>query len=335
MKALLTSVFGLLLLGPALPAYSQLTEQDSKFLDSCSENITKKIYSPTKAENCLTGLDENDHALLDKAKSYKDIELSRLMAYMNALKDLGDFYRDAGDEYVIKQGLLVRLEASPCVLCRLELGPQPEKLYKWIDRYAPDRLPNTKKAGLDWDGLPALAATQLGERGQTRDDWAELTISERQKELEAWAAEKFNEMLPPGAKGLDTEKYFPTLQVIWPYITEAQRTRMNEVLTGMKETMAAAKKAAEAGGKKSDALEKKYAALTQKVQGLNASAGGAAGFLNGAFDNSSVGTGTPGPASPKTPAAGVFTLTDAQAAKLSPRVQEALLGPKGELADTP
>ncbi len=335
MKALIAAAFGLILLGAAQPARAQsLTEQDSSFLESCAENITRKIYSPTKAENCLLGLDENDHAMLDRAKNDKDIQIARLMAYMNALKDLGDFYKDAGDEYVIKQGLLVRLEASPCVLCRLELGPQPDKLYKWINRYAPDRLPNTKKAGLDWDGLTPPAPEQLTARGQSRDAWAELTISEREKELEAWATEKFDEMLPPGAKGLDTDKYFPTLKAIWPYLTEAQRTRMNEVLTGMKETMAAAKKAAEAGGKKSGALEKKYEALTQKVQGLNASPGGAAGFLNGAFDNSRAGTDTPGPTSAKTPAAGSYTLTDAQAAKLSPRVQQALLGPKGELADT-
>ncbi|MDD5210100.1 MAG: hypothetical protein PHV36_11985 [Elusimicrobiales bacterium] len=334
MKALIAAAFGLMLLGPSRPAYSQLTEQDSKFLDSCSENITRKIYSPTKAENCLIGLDENDHALLDRAKSYKEVELSRLMAYMNALKDLGDFYKDAEDEYVIKQGLLVRLEATPCVLCRLELGPQPDKLYKWIDIYAQKKLPDTKKAAMDWDGLTPPAPEQLAARGQSRDAWAGLTISERQSELEAWATEKFDEMLPPGAKGLDTDKYFPTLKAIWPYLTEAQRTRMNEVLNGMKETMAAAKKAAEAGGKKSGALEKKYEALTQKVQGLNASPGGAAGFLNGAFDNSRAGTDTPGPASAKTPAGGSYTLTDAQAAKLSPRVQQALLGPKGELADT-
>lgn len=336
LKTFIAAAYALILLGPSLPAYAeQLSEKDTQFLESCAENITRKVYSPTKAESCLIGLDENDHALLDKARNDKDIQISRLMAFMNALKDLGDFYKDAEDEYVIKQGLLVRLEASPCVLCRLELGPQPDKLYKWIGTYAQKKLPDTKKAAMDWDGLPPPAPEQLAARGQSRDAWTGLTISERQGELEAWATEKFDEMLPPGAKGLDTEKYFPALKAIWPYLTEAQRTRMNAVLTGMKETMAAAKKAAESGGKKSDALEKKYAALTQKVQGLNAAPGGAAGFLNGAFDNSAAGAGTPGPTSPKAPAAGLYTLTPTQAAKLSPRVQQALIGPKGELSDTP
>jgi hypothetical protein len=66
-----------------------------------------------------------------------------------------------------------------------------------------------------------------------------------------------------------------------------------------------------------------------------AGAGGSA-FLNKTFDNASAGSGA-------LPQAGtgrqgtkpqVYTLTDEQAKVLSPRMEQALLGPKGELSDT-
>lgn len=330
----IAAAFSVVLLAGQLPLSAQeLTAQEKGLLNSCAENLTRKIYSPVKAEECLLSLAENDHRLLNKARAVSDIQNSQLMAGLNAIKDLGEFYRDAEAEDIIYQGLLVRFKTDPCVLCGLELGPQPDKLYPWVSRYAPGKLAITKKATLDWAGLPAPAPAQLTERGQSQGTWAGMTIDQRRKTLEDWAAAKYDEILPPGTRNYDAEKYFPTVLAIWPYITEQQRLRLNAARKGMNEALLSAKSAAAAGGGKTGELGRKYDALDQKLQGLSGNPDSAAGFLNKAFDNSVSGSGVPDGKAGEIPGP-VYTLTDEQAIKLSPRVRQALVGPGGELSDT-
>jgi hypothetical protein len=320
----------LALLLAAGPAAAQVSTEEDAFLDACASNITHRTYSPAKAEECLLRLDENDHALMDRALQKSDIQLSRLMAGMNALKDLGDFYRDAEGPDILQTGLLVRLEGSPCVLCSLQLGPQPDKLYPWVSRYASQKLDDTRAAALDWPLLPPKIQQLMTAFGQSQQAWAGLTISNRQDSLQQMATSKYNELLPPGARTYDAGRHFSTIEAIWPYLDNEQRQRVNDVHERIVAAMQQATAQA-AGDGKNAASGRKIEEMSKKFKGLK-SGGDSFGMLGKTFDNSDTSGGAP--AAGGKPGAASFKLTEAQAAELAPRLQQALLGPKGELADT-
>jgi len=325
----------LLLLLAAAPAAAQLTEQETAFLGSCSANISQKIYDPSQAEKCLAELDDNDHALLGKAMNQDDIKTARLMADMNAVKDLGDFYRDADGAYIIYSGLVVRLDdADPCVLCQLQLGPQPDKLYPWVNKYAPEKLDDTKLAARDWGKLNPGIQQLLSGYGRSEQAWTGLAIKQREAALKAAATRKYNELLPPGARMYDAAANADTVKTIWPYLDDTQRTRINEIHDRINKTFEEAIQRAQASGQKNGEAEKKYAEMQEKFKGLKTAGGDNSGLLGKTFDNADAGSGAPGEKGGKTPGKS-FKLTDAQAAKLAPRLQKALVGPKGELSDTP
>jgi hypothetical protein len=322
-----------LLLSPAAELFAQLTHEETQLLDSCAENLTKKIYSPEKAEQCLLQLDADDHRLLNKAMQDGDLKATRLMAGLNAVKDLGDFYRDAQGDYFILAGLTVRLvDASPCVLCSLDLGPQPDKLYPWVGKYAPDKLLDTKKASMDLGTLTPLLAAGLAQEGHVPATWASLTLPDRLRELMGFSSRKLNEILPRGSLTYDMERHDPLLKEIMPYLSAPQKQRLENAHSAMIAAAAAEKKAAEARGQTAAEAGKKYAALEKKLKALYGDTAGTSDFLNNAFDNASgQGEGAAG----KKGKPQSFTLTEDQARRLSPRVQQALTGPDGELSDTP
>lgn len=158
---------------------SSLSQEEEAFIESCAENITKKIYSPVKAEECLERVNEKDFELLEKLRSGSDIQASRLMASLTALKDISDLLAQAQDKH-LQKGLKVRLERHPCVLCSLSLGPQPEKLHSWVGKYAEGRLEDVRKAGLSWSALARDERSFLEEvRKLTEEGWREKLITDR------------------------------------------------------------------------------------------------------------------------------------------------------------
>ncbi len=339
MKRLIILPF--LLLAAAAPAAAQdFTDQEKQALDSCEKNINQKIYAPADADTCLEALHDRGDSLLSKLRASDESRATYILTYELSISDLGEFYANAEDTYVLKKGLQVRLERDPCPLCTLGMGPQPEKLYPWISRYAADKLADTKKAADSWSALPAAAAAQLAQNGTGEPAWAQYTITEREDALKAWANTVYEELLPPGAARINLDNlrsHQDALNAAWPYFTNAQRAKINADIEGIKADIAKAKAAAASpeSAAKAKALEKKYAAMQANLPAIAGS--GNAAFLNKTFDNSTGGGG----ALPKAGASqqgtkpAVYTLTDEQAKILSPRMEQALLGPKGELSDTP
>ncbi len=168
----------------AQPAAPDLTKEEWAFIDSCAENVTKKVYSPAKASECLDKLSANDHEMMDRLQQKAEIPGVRLLAYMNALKDLGDFFTDV-DDWNMRTGLRTRLEAQPCVLCKMDLGPQPEKLYSWVSLYAGGQLRSVKKASYDWSTLSRDDRDYLTlVRKANEASWRQLLLSERQTAMD-------------------------------------------------------------------------------------------------------------------------------------------------------
>ena len=337
----------LLLLAPSLPVMAQqLTPQETAFLDSCSENASRKIFSPVKAGECLDALTADNYRLLNKAKRKHDVAAAALMSQLESVKDLDEVFKAAESSYTLRSALKVRMEkARPCVLCGLGLGPQPEKLYTWVSRYAAGRLQETKQAGLDWTAIDPAAAAFLSARSGVRESWADQTITGREKLLSAWASAELDKVLPDGATRFDYDKHIGTLNKIWPYLSDEEREKVITALRGAAADAAEAQKKGETTGKKFEAETRRIGEMQSALAGL--SGADAAGFLNRSFDNNTAsggaaygdrgGTGPTGrvkAAGGGTPA-GPQTLTDEQAKALSPRLLTALTGPRGELSDTP
>ena len=162
---------------------SLLTQQEWALVNSCDQNFTQKVNSPDKAADCLEKFSADNYNLLDRLQQYSDTETSALLMRLIAVKDLADFLKDAQDKN-IQHGLIVRLERKPCVLCTMELGPQPEKLYSWVTAYRSERLPIVKEAGLDWDTLSDDDRQYIGMFAhKNREQWLELPITVRKQAL--------------------------------------------------------------------------------------------------------------------------------------------------------
>ena len=183
MKRIFLSLLFLITAAPAVFSQDKtlLSNEEWTLADSCADNIGKKTYSPVKAAECLDKFNEKDYDLLNRLNQYSDTKVSYMMARLAALKDLGDFLNDAADKD-LQHGLLVRLEASPCVVCSMGLGPQPDKFYPWVDTYYGNRLPMVKKASLDWATLNRFDRDFIKDVAQkTEADWAGMKISERRE----------------------------------------------------------------------------------------------------------------------------------------------------------
>ena len=334
----------LLFTAAASPAAQAFTEQENQTLTSCEKNITEKIYAPTDADKCLAALHENDDSLMKRLRTENESRATFILTYELSISDLGNFYANADETYVIQKGLQVRLERNPCPLCRLEMGPQPEKLFPWINRYAADKMEDTKKAADCWSTLPSFTATQFTQRGDGESQWAQYTIKQREAKLKEWAQSVYDELLPAGATRMTIDNlrsHKDAIGAAWPYFTEEQRDKINADVEGIKADIAKAKAAATSPESlaKAKELEKKYEAVQAHLPGVPGD--DSSTFLNKAFDKAG-GSGAvyENGASPQITVSGasvkapVYTLTDQQAKDLSPRMELALLGPKGELADT-
>ncbi|MEI7482442.1 MAG: hypothetical protein WCK75_08850 [Elusimicrobiota bacterium] len=335
-------------LGQAIPGGAQeFTEQEQAVITACETNISEKIFSPAEADTCLTGLngDKNEFKLLDKLQAADEPRARYILTNENAIKDLGDFFTDADNEYIIRTGLIVRLESRPCALCGpdLDMGPQPDKLLPWVSKYASDKTELTKTASLSWDTLGGKTTAAISKDAETPEQWADRTITDRQTFLKNWAKANFDKIFPPGAVRVDLVKHLPAIEAIWPYIDDSQRQKIQDAIDRVKEDIK--KASSEPNSPQNTATAAKYNSMQQSLDNLSSqSDDDKRAFFNKTFANAAPATGEvpdAAGAKPRAAAAGgsgpVYTLTDKQAAKLGPRMQKVLLGTDkvpGSLSDT-
>lgn len=156
----------------------------------CQDNISpeKKLLSPKVALECIKKLNENDGALLNSIKTESPQEAADLVAYNNALVDLANL-TSKYSRYPLAQALAREMEDSPCSLCDMGLGPQPEKSFDWVSVNAPARLAVVKKSVRTWEVLGGLRTSSLAlEREHyNKDSWDKLKILARYERLSEWA----------------------------------------------------------------------------------------------------------------------------------------------------
>jgi len=186
-------LFGLtLFIAPlALPLAAELTPAEQTVRDACVANISDKVYSPIEANNCLDGLHADNDKLYNKLKTEENEKpewaqtgtLTYILKNENLFKELGEFFDDKPSKCRLRQRYVALLEddaeQSGCVLCELDMGPQPDKTFPWIRKYYGGALPDAQKAGLSWGEVAAPRQATLAKIGCSQARWNDLKLSER------------------------------------------------------------------------------------------------------------------------------------------------------------
>ncbi len=331
-----------LLLAGIFPAGAQhLTTREISLLDSCADNTGRKVFSPVKAGDCLKELAADNYNLLNRARASDPAGTAELLSGLEAIKDLDYVFSSTIPVDSLRAAVKVRLEADPCVLCAMQLGPQPDKLYPWVERYEKWRLRDALEAGLDWEYIPPQAASYLAARPSLRSGWPGFTISRREKALSIWATAELDRLLAHGAAGLDIDQNIETLRKMWPFLSEEQRGRVMAAIEGAGTAAAAARAQGERSAKDSEAGAERLEKARTMLAGLSDEE--AADYLAKAFDDGGsyggqvrVGAGGGGlaPAASSGGYGADAALSDADALAVSTRLLTALTGPDGELAGT-
>lgn len=167
----------------AAPALAELTGEEANMVSACKKNIEDGALSPKEAEKCVKTDFYPDSALFKKLKAEDQDSLNYILKYNGVITELGEFFREKPQECLIRQRFVATLDDSRyqkgCVLCDLQMAPQPEKMFPWIGKYYNGSLQGTQKASLTWANAGAMRAAMLNNFSVNQARWEQMTISER------------------------------------------------------------------------------------------------------------------------------------------------------------
>ncbi|OGR45037.1 MAG: hypothetical protein A2X35_06490 [Elusimicrobia bacterium GWA2_61_42] len=335
---------------PALTAPALALEaRDQAVLDACVLNISNKVYSPEEAGKCLEGLNADDYALYKKIKAEDPDKLSYVLKYDNLFIELGEFFEDKPNQCRLRERFIAVMEKDAdqegCVMCELQLGPEAEKSFPWIEKYYGEALPRAKKAALSWSELEAGRKTSLAELGCAEERWNTLTVRRRIAVLIADDVIKSRE---PGFYELEEQARCSTISfALASYIRIFLPGDLLAKLTEHLRKLQEAAKAGAAGTTGSD--KSKYDKAFQTGKGLAAKSDSELlSYLGSTFDRATPGTAPlPHPAAPvplsgagpaAASAAAAPVLTPADSVKVAAALKANFLGTKertGEFAGEP
>lgn len=342
-------LLALILALPAYPAFAALTAAEQALVQKCSDNIdpAKKQLSPETADECVKGFNAGaPEPLLNKYSRENPEDATRVVGFNNALLDL--------KKIVVKQNgynaakALVRVLENPnCTLCEMELGPEPEKTFEWVNKYAGARLEDVKKGVRTWDALGSVRTNSLSSDAysQTKETWNEQKIMNRYAELSTWAqketdglvaaSELANKSAGPKA---DTSGLISVLREDLIYSEDAPfRAKLDALQKKTAEAASSPAKPAEPTA--ADKKAKELAAAGSKMDAMAGRVGDQGEYLGQTFDNSTAGkagaVAAAGAVKPGTPVAITpVKMTAAQEAELGKqmiRTEDGKL--KGNLVD--
>ncbi len=196
MKKLIIPLLLAQLLAPVF-AFAQLTESEQAFALKCHNNVNteKKQFSIATAYECLEKLNINDGALLNKLNEQNPEATLDILTYNNALIDLKSIITGNPGREMLPHLERV-LEKDVCPLCDMELGPQPEKIFKWVGKEAGACLADVKKTVRTWEILGDIRTRSLssGDYNYDQESWGNKSIKERYSILGDWAAKETDKL---------------------------------------------------------------------------------------------------------------------------------------------
>lgn len=326
-----------LIASAAAPLRAEITAPEKAVMDACVSNISEKVYSPAEAGKCLGKLHAGNDALYHKFKAEDGERLTYALKYGNIFKELGEFFEDEPSLCVIRERYVALLEndkyQKACVLCEIDMAPQPDKTFPWIQRYYNGSLDTAKQAGLAWETLGAAHKTNLARIGSPQDRWAELRLSERTATLMAedslFTSGVFDrDIAPCGTAGDNLQRYM-------------DGNLPTDIRGGIRSYLAAAMPARPAGGTGGTGPDSsKYSAAALKAKNMaGKSDAELMAYLGRTFDNSAGSGGVTAPGltgSPPRPAgtgtsAASYTLPPDKWEKVASEVKTRMLGGVSEM----
>jgi len=185
----------------ALPAAAELTQEETTLVTACKANIEDGTLSPKEAEKCVKTDFFPDSPLFKKLKTEDQDSLNYILKYNGVITELGEFFREKPEECHIRQRFIDVLDESRyqkgCLLCDLQMAPQPEKVFPWIGKYYNGSLQGAQKMSLTWANAGAPRAAMLNNFSVNQARWQQMTISERTAVIMAETAFAGRKNYPP------------------------------------------------------------------------------------------------------------------------------------------
>ncbi len=291
-------LLALILALPAYPAFAELSAPEQALVQKCADNVdpAKKQLSPETAEECVKGFNAGTpEPLLNKYAKEDPEAASRVLGYNNALLDL--------KKIVVKQSgyhgakALARVLENPnCTLCELELGPEPEKTFEWVGKYAGARLEDVKKSVRTWDALGSVRTKSLSSdvHSQTQDTWNGQKIMNRYSELSTWAEKETDGLVAASELSNNIAGPKPDLTGLISVLREDLIFSEDAPYRAKLDALGAKAAAAAANPAKpkpaaTDAKAKELAAAGSKMDAMAGRVGDQNEYLGQTFDNSTAG----------------------------------------------
>jgi hypothetical protein len=194
----------------ALPllSYSQLTAEDKQIIEPCEANSKPGRQDPKIAAQCLEEVEAGD--LYERFQTEDSDRAAIFMSDALALKDLGRQLSDPGQSPEafaahfpdnLAQG---KGQTSP-PLNRLGLGPEPEKLLSWVNRYFPGRVGFFHDAVRSWNSLGESRQKYLSGVGKDEESWRMTSLKDRQGLLKAWVPGEARKLLAIHPRSVDAK----------------------------------------------------------------------------------------------------------------------------------
>lgn len=185
----------------AAPALAELTGEEVTIVNVCKKNIEEGALSPKDAEKCVKTDFYPDSPLYKKLKEEDKDSLNYILKYNGVVTELGEFFRDNPNDCRIRERFVDILDNSRyqkgCLLCDLQMAPQPEKMFPWIGKYYNGAMQNTQKASLTWANAGAPRTVMLTNFSVNQARWQQLTISQRTAVIMAETAFSGRKTYPP------------------------------------------------------------------------------------------------------------------------------------------
>jgi len=271
----------------AAPALAELTGEEVTLVNVCKKNIEDGILSPKEAEKCVKTDFYPESPLFEKLKKENKASLDYILKYNGVITELGEFFRDKPNGCHIRQRFIDVLDNSRyqkgCLLCDLQMAPQPEKMFPWIGKYYNGALPDSQKMSLIWADAGAPRAAMLGNFSVNQARWEQMTISERTAVIMAETAFSGRKTYPPELTNcwiVDEEPGLYMRNNLPPDILNAIEAYKNRL---MAPTAAAGGKA---GGTGPDSS--RFAAANAKIKAATGKDGDTLAILGEMFDKNTI-----------------------------------------------
>lgn len=305
-------------------------------LAECEANVAPRggRLSPDIADTCVGALNEGDaKPLINKYSSADPAIAAITIGRNNALIDLKRIVStQKGKDAIIALERSWNVPNGPmpegwrpvdCTLCDMGLGPNPEDILGWVNKYSPENRAALEYSFRSWDSLgPVRRKSLSGDKyQQTRESWTAQSRRVRYSYLGMWASEECDALAASAASMAQAPQTRKNLEVIAGILGEdldavgiVKPSCMKEIELALGSASSAS---ARATGPSAEKKSNGFSAAAGQMSGLSGkSVDAQRGTLGRLFDNSASVSGSRTELSEKSP--------DASTAAAKPLTQKQL-----------